>query len=121
MGPNEATPRAVGGTEPARHFSTTLDSIAAVLEKWRAGSVPPTALGVVFGSSVGRVTCARISSGPVPSVQTHFVPPISTPASIVTDMPDILPVAVGDTIAFLGVAHRSNERDPGLRLLRMTL
>src|ERR1700722_3886445 len=105
MGPNEATPRAVGGAGPSSHFPST----AAI------GS------SVVFGSSVGKVTCARISSGPVPSVQTHFVPPISTPASIVTAMPVILPVAVGDAIAFLGVPHRSNQGQPGIRLLRMAL
>ena len=38
------------------------------------------------GIECGRVTCARMSSGPVPSVQTHLVPPISMPASSVVDM-----------------------------------
>jgi HAMP domain-containing protein len=35
---------------------------------------------VLSGSRVGKMHCARMSPGTVPSVHTHLVPPISTPA-----------------------------------------
>src|SRR5580698_2710215 len=79
------------------------------------------ALSVVSGSSVGKVTCARMSSGPVPSVQTHLVPPISTPASSVGSMLFILTICIGDAIGLFGVAHWADGAQPRIRLLRMAL
>src|ERR1700722_921204 len=105
MGPNEAMPSAFGGAAPSSHC-------------WMTEAI---ALSVVSGSSVGKVTCARMSSGPVPSVQTHLVPPISTPASGVGSMLSILTICVGDAIGLFGVAHRADGAQPGLRGLRMAL
>src|SRR6185436_20967390 len=64
-GPNDAMPSARGAPCCTRQRSRT-DSI------WRI---------VSSRSPVGRRSIARTSSGPVPRMHTHLVPPNSTPAS----------------------------------------
>ena len=64
-GPNDAMPSARGAPYCDRQRSSTASICRSVSSR----------------SPVGRRSTARTSSGPVPRMQTHLVPPNSTPAS----------------------------------------